>query len=61
MCTYIYIYIYIYYTYTYIKKLCQQNFIYNEAAQCTSYASRAQVLDLPQSHFGDDCEGTIFS
>ena len=33
ICTYIYIHIY----YTYIKELCQQVFIYNEEAPCTSH------------------------
>ena len=43
----IYIEIYIYdrnYAYTYIIELCQS----------------AQVLELPQSHFGDNQEGTLF-
>ena len=42
----LYIYIYIYYTYTYIKELCQQVFIYNEEALCTSHTSCAKVVIL---------------
>ena len=45
---------YVYYTYTYTKELCQQFFIYSEEAQCTSHTSCFQMLELPQSHFGDD-------
>ena len=49
--TYIYIYIYIY----------KRNLpIYNEEAQSTSHTSSAQVLELPQSHFGDDWDATFF-
>ena len=62
--TNIYIYIYIYinmYIYIYIIELCQQIFIYNEEGQCTSRTSSAQVLELPQSYFGDDWEGKLFS
>ena len=59
---YIYIYIYKYvYIYIYIIELCQQIFIYNEEGQCTSRTSSAQVLELPQSYFGDDWEGKLFS
>ena len=39
---------------THITELCQQVFIYNEEAHCTSHASCAEVLQLPQSHFGDN-------
>ena len=38
---------------THITELCQQVFIYNDEAHCTSHTSCAQVLQLPQSHFGD--------
>ena len=48
------------YTYTHITELYQQAFIYNEEAQCTSHASCCQLLELPQSHFGDDWEGILF-
>ena len=41
---------YVYYRYTYIKELCQQLFIYNEEAQCTSHTSCAQVFELPQTY-----------
>ena len=34
---YIYMHIYIYYTYAWIKELCQQVFIDNEEAPCTSH------------------------
>ena len=37
---------YMYYTYTYVKGLCQQAFIYNEEAPCTSHISCAQVVIL---------------
>ena len=37
------------YTYTY------------EEAQCTSHTSGVQVLELPQSYFGSDWEGTLFT
>ena len=40
-----YIY-YTYYTYTYIKELCQQVFIYNKEAPCTSHTSCAKVAVL---------------
>ena len=52
-------YVYVYYTYTYLKELCQQTFIYNEESECTSHTSCAQVLESPQTHFGDDWEGHI--
>ena len=35
-----------YYTYTYIKELCQQVFIYNEEAPCTSHTFYAEVATL---------------
>ena len=38
--------------YTHITELCQQVFIYNEEAHCTSHTSYAH--ELPQSHFGDN-------
>ena len=40
--------------FTHITELCQQVFIYNEEAHCTSHTSCAQVLHLPQGHFGDN-------
>ena len=33
-------------TYTYVKELCEQAFIYNEEAPCTSHTSCAQVAIL---------------
>ena len=50
-----------YYTYTYKIELYQQVSIYNEQIQCTSHTSCVQVLELPQSHFGNNQEGTLFS
>ena len=44
---YIYInYTYTNYTYTYLKELCQQVFIYNEEALCTSHTSCAKMAIL---------------
>ena len=40
--------------FTHITELCQQVFIYNEEAHCTSHTSCVQVLELPQSHFDDN-------
>ena len=54
VCVCRYVCMYVYYTYTNIIELCQQIFIYNEEAQCTSQTSCAQVLELLQSHFGDN-------
>ena len=51
---------FVYYTCTYIKELCQQVFIFIEEAQCTSHTSCAPVLKLPEGHFGDNWEGTVF-
>ena len=63
---YIYIYnnlvieLYIYErNYTYIKELCEQVLVYNEETQCTSHISC--VLELPQIHFGNIQESTLFS
>ena len=52
---------YVYCTYTHIIEICQQGFICNEEPQCASHTSCAQVLQLPQSHFVDNREGTLFS
>ena len=46
MCVYIYI--------TYIIYIC------NEEPQCTLSTSCAQGHELPQSHFGDNGESTMF-
>ena len=46
---------------TCVTKLSQQVFIYNDEIQCTSHTSCTQVLEFPQSHFGDNQEGTFFS
>ena len=54
---YIRIYMYVYQTYTHIIEIREQV----EEVQCTSHKSCAQVLELPQSHFFDDREGTLFS
>ena len=57
------LYIYIWnrnYKFTYLKESFQQVFIYNEEAQCTSHTLCDQVLELPQSHFGDDLEDTLY-
>ena len=40
--------------YTHITELFQQVFMYNEEAHCSSHTICAQVLELPQSHFGDN-------
>ena len=65
-CVYIYtlynlhIYIYIYYIYIYISDPR-----HTECSSCTPYivhrTSCAQVHELPQSHCGDNREGTLFS
>ena len=34
----------IYYTYAYIKELCQQVFVYNEEAPCTSHTCAILLL-----------------
>ena len=55
----IYIYIYIY-----INRTLPTDFyvfIKNQGAQCSSHTSSAQELKLPESHFGDDRESTLFS
>ena len=39
---------------THITELCQPVFTYNEEVHCTSHTSCAQVLQLAQSHFGDN-------
>ena len=39
---------------THITELCQQVFIYNEETHWTWHTSRAQVLQLAKSHFGDN-------
>ena len=39
---------------THITELCQQVFTYKEEADCASYTSCAQVLQLPQSHISDN-------
>ena len=39
---------------THVTELCQQVFVYNEEAHSASHASCAQVLQLPQSHVGDN-------
>ena len=39
---------------THIKELYQQVFTYKEEAHCASYASSAQVLQLPQIHISDN-------
>ena len=58
----IYIYIYILYIYIiWIIELFWQVFIYHKEAQCAWHTSCAQVLELLQSHFGHDSEGTLFS
>ena len=36
--------------YTYLTELCQQVFIDNEAAQCTSHTSYGQLLELSRYH-----------
>ena len=46
--------------YIHVIELYQNDFTYNEEAQCTSHATSFQVLQLPQSH-GHDWEGTLFS
>ena len=57
---YLYIYIYIYYTYTYIKELCQQVFIYNEEAPCTSHTSFAKVTILLMQDLSTLCVTDIY-
>ena len=52
---------YAYFIYVYVTELCQQLYIYNEEVQCRSHTSCAQVLQLPQSEFGDNREGALFS
>ena len=39
---------------THVTELCQQVSVYNEEAHSASHASCAQVLQLPQSHVGDN-------
>ena len=39
---------------THVTELCQQVFVYNGEAHSASHASCAQVLQLPQSHVGDN-------
>ena len=54
-------YTYTYYTYKYIKVLCQQIFIYNEEAPCTSHTSCAKVaILLPQDLCVTDICGIYF-
>ena len=55
--------VYIYnrnYKYSYIKEPCQQVFIYNEEAHCTSHISFFHALELSQSHFIDGWKTTLF-
>ena len=39
---------------THITELCQQVFIYKGEVRSTSHTSCAQMLQLPQIHFGDN-------
>ena len=60
---YIYIYIYIYYiynTYVFIKELCQQVFIYNEEASCTSHTCFKVVILLLSTLCVTDIYGIYF-
>ena len=41
---------------THMTEFCQQVFIYNEEAHCTSHKSCTQMLQSPKSHFGDNWE-----
>ena len=49
-----------YYTYTYIKELCQQVFIYNEEAPCTSYTSCAKLAILLLQDLSTLCVTDIY-
>ena len=52
---------YTYYTYTYTKELCQQVFIYNEEAPCTSYTSCAKMVILLLQDLSTLCVTDIYS
>ena len=57
----IYIYIYICYTYAYIKELfCQQFFIYNEEAPCTSHICAKGAILLLSTLCVTDIYGIYF-
>ena len=49
-----------YYTYLYIKELCQQVFIYNEEAPCTSDTSCAKVAILLLQDLSTFCVTDIY-
>ena len=49
-----------YYTYLYIKELCQQVFIYNEEAPCTSDTSCAEVAILLLQDLSTFCVTDIY-
>ena len=60
---YIYIYIYIY---AIMKTMCPPSYHHNgfvttHALGHMMYRCHAQVHELPQSHCGDNWEGTLFS
>ena len=57
---YMYTYIYIYYTYVFIKELCQQVFIYNEEASCTSHTCFKVVILLLSTLCVTDIYGIYF-
>ena len=50
----------VYYTYTYIKELCQQLFIYNEEAPCTSHTFYAEVAILLLQDLSTLCVTDIY-
>ena len=51
---------YIYICYTHIKGLCQQVFIYNEEAPCTSHTSCAKVAILLLQDLSTLCVTDIY-
>ena len=56
----LYIYVYIYYTYAFIKELCQQVFIYNKEAPCTSHTCAKVAILLLSTLSVTDIYGIYF-
>ena len=49
------------YVYAIMKTMCLPGCHYSGNGFVTTHTSCAQVHEFPRSHYGDNCEGTLFS